>query len=107
MEQSHHETRGQGESTRPAETDALFGVLANANRRFVLEHLAERERDPTLEQLAAALAAWNDTLSPEDARIALHHVHLPKLEEVGIVTYDETISLTDDAAHSLDLVDAA
>jgi len=105
MEQSQHERFGQGESSGTAPTDELFGVLANANRRFVLEHLSNRESDPTLSQLAATLADWNETLSEEDARIALHHVHLPKLEEVGIVTYDETISLTNEAAVSLNLVD--
>lgn len=105
MEQTQHETNGQGDSSGTAETDELFGVLANANRRFVLQHLSDRANDPTLEQLAAAVAEWNKNLTREDARIALHHAHLPKLEAVGIVTCDETISLTDEAVESLNLVE--
>jgi DNA-binding transcriptional ArsR family regulator len=88
-----------------AETDELFAVLSNADRRFVLSHLAQRETPPALDHLAGALAEWSDDLSREDARIALHHVHLPKLEEAGLVTYDDTVELTDDADESLDLID--
>lgn len=106
MGRNHHEALEPAtDASATAETDELFAVLSNANRRFVLAHLAQRGTPPTLDPLAAALAEWSDDLSHEDARIALHHVHLPKLEDAGLVEYDDTVALTDDAADSLDLVE--
>ncbi|WP_135364930.1 DUF7344 domain-containing protein [Halosimplex halophilum] len=106
MGRNHHEAlEPAADATASDETDALFAVLSNADRRFVLSHLAQRETPPALDPLAGALATWNDDRSREDARIALHHVHLPKLEDAGLVTYGDTVELTDDADASLDLVD--
>jgi len=106
MGRNHHEALEPApDATSTVETDALFAVLADANRRFVLSHLAQRETAPALDQLTGALAEWNDDLDREDARIALHHVHLPKLEAASLITYDDTIELADDAATSLELVD--
>ncbi|QLH81020.1 DUF7344 domain-containing protein [Halosimplex pelagicum] len=106
MGRNHHEALEPApDATSTAETDELFAVLSDSNRRFVLSHLAQRETPPALDPLAGALAEWNDDLTREDARIALHHVHLPKLGDAGLVEYDETVRLTDDAADSLDLVE--
>ncbi|WP_415379819.1 hypothetical protein [Halosimplex sp. TS25] len=106
MGRSHHDALEPGtDATSTAETDELFAVLSNANRRFVLSHLSQRENSPALDPLAAAMAEWSDDLDREDARIALHHVHLPKLEEIGFVEYGDTVELTDDAPDSLDAVD--
>ena len=88
-----------------AETDDLLAVLANANRRFVLAHLSQREAPPSLAPLAAALSAWSDDLTHEDAQIALHHAHLPKLENAGLVEYDDTVELTERADESLAFLD--
>jgi len=106
MAQRNQETfEPETDATSTTGTDDLFDILANANRRFVLAHLSQRETPPSLGPLAAALAADSDDLSHEDARIALHHVHLPKLEEAGLVEYDDTVELTDEADASLELVD--
>ncbi|WP_206425091.1 DUF7344 domain-containing protein [Halosimplex salinum] len=86
-------------------TDDLFSVLSDANRRFVLAHLSQRDTPPALDPLAGALCEWDDDLSHEDARIALHHVHLPKLEDADLVEYGEQIELTDRAPESLALLD--
>jgi len=88
-----------------AETDDLLAVLANADRRFVLAHLSQRETPPSLAPLAAALSARSDDLTHEDAQIALHHAHLPKLENAGLVEYDDTVELTERADESLALLD--
>ncbi|MFC7140637.1 hypothetical protein ACFQMA_12485 [Halosimplex aquaticum] len=106
MGRSHYDALEPGtDAPSTAETDELFAVLSNANRRFVLSHLAEREHSPALDPLAAAMAEWSDDLDREDARIALHHVHLPKLEDAGFVEYGDTIELTDHAPDSLDIVE--
>jgi DNA-binding transcriptional ArsR family regulator len=106
MGRNHHEALEPAtDAGATADTDELFAVLSSAKRRFVLAHLAQRAAPPALDPLAGALAEWSDDLSHEDARIALHHVHLPKLREAGLVEYDDTVALTDDAAGSLSLVE--
>jgi hypothetical protein len=106
MGQHDHEAfEPETDGTSTAETDDLLDTLANADRRFVLAHLSQRETETSLGPLGAALAANSDDLSHEDARIALHHVHLPKLEAAGLLEYDDTIELSDEADASLELVD--
>jgi len=106
MGQRNHEAFGpETDETSTAGTDDLLDTLANADRRFVLAHLSQWETEPSLGSLAAALAADSDDFSHEDARIALHHVHLPKLEAAGLLEYDDTIELSDQADASLELVD--
>ena len=101
----HEAFEPETDGTSIAEPDDLFDTLANADRRFVLAHLSQRETGPTLGSLAAALAAKSDELPDKEARIALHHVHLPKLEAAGLLEYDDTIELTDKAGASLELLD--
>lgn len=75
--------------------DRIFGALSNARRRFVLYQV--RERGPTDEaDLATVVAAWEQGVPAEavsaetsrEVRIDLRHVHLPKLEDYGLVEYD-------------------
>jgi hypothetical protein len=72
-------------------------VLASDRRRVVLAVLAERSLPLGLEALAD-LVADREGESETDlrsVRIALHHVHLPLLSDVGVVSYDpETKRLT-------------
>jgi len=106
MGQRNHEAfEPETDATATAETDNLLAVLANADRRFVLAHLSQRETPPSLDPIAAALSTRTDDLTREDAQIALHHVHLPKLEDAGLVEYGDTVELTDRAEESLALLD--
>jgi hypothetical protein len=87
--------------------DELFQVLSNARRRYVIYYLAREGPQLGLNQLATKIAAA-ETGTPEaditgDERqrvyISLYQTHLPKLEEAGIVSYDDaerTVSLADD-----------
>jgi hypothetical protein len=83
--------------------DELHGLLSNRRRRCVLRSLLET---PTigLERLATRLACWeNDTDDPTDAEYdraytALASVHVPRLAEAGVVTFDR-------AAERVELVD--
>lgn len=71
--------------------DALFEVLADAQRRSVLVYLDERDGN------VAAFTDLIDALADEDAstdereRIAtrLRHAHVPKLAASGLVEYDD------------------
>ena len=87
-------------SITAAELDSLFEVLASSQRRRLLAHLVETDDDvATLPELAELLADGDD--DRERATIRLHHTHLPKLEDEGIVEYDarsETVRYRGSAA---------
>ncbi|MFC6823527.1 DUF7344 domain-containing protein [Halopelagius fulvigenes] len=83
--------------TLPSEVlDEHLALLANDQRRAIVEILAEENRSHQVRLLAGWTAAEErgvplDAL-PEEAvermEVKLHHVHLPKLDEAGIVEYD-------------------
>lgn len=73
-----------------------FGLLSDRRRRYVLRSLIETtdgvaEFDHLVDRVVELERAANDD-PPEDHRqrvaIALHHVHLPRLIETGVVEYD-------------------
>ncbi|WP_254768542.1 DUF7344 domain-containing protein [Salinilacihabitans rarus] len=88
--------------------DVIFELLKNRRRREVLEYLLEAEGTVTLGELAEQIAAWeNDTsvsaLSSDQRKrvyVALYQTHLPKMDDAGIVDYDQDrglIELSDNA----------
>ncbi len=88
--------------------DVIFELLKNRRRREVLAYLLEAEETVTLGELAEQIAAWeNDTevsaLSSDQRKrvyVALYQTHLPKMDDAGIVEYDQDrglISLADNA----------
>ena len=75
--------------------DTALELCQNTQRRIVLATLLERQQPATVADLTRAIASHehdgqtavsDETLSR--IRIALHHVHLPKVAEAGIVEYD-------------------
>lgn len=78
--------------------DDVFHLLQNRRRRLVLRYLTEHDT-PAVEmrEVAEQVAAWeNDTTVAaltSDARqrvyIALYQSHLPKLDERGVIEYDQ------------------
>ncbi|MFW5939448.1 MAG: DUF7344 domain-containing protein [Halolamina sp.] len=83
------------------ELDELVRVLANPVRRAVLRHFTANPTGSTLEGLAevAISAEVAIEIEPRDEldalMVALHHVHLPKLEAVGLLTYDPECNRAD------------
>ncbi|QUO46871.1 MULTISPECIES: DUF7344 domain-containing protein [Halorubrum] len=86
--------------------DALFSLLSNPRRRFILQHLNGIEGSVKLQALAGEVAAWENETDPESLTdkqrkrlyVSLYQTHIPKLEEAGIVEYDRDtgdIRLTD------------
>ncbi|WP_232701265.1 DUF7344 domain-containing protein [Halobacterium wangiae] len=73
---------------------ARHRLLAAPERRIVLELLAERTAPVDLGELATSVAqqARDDPApAPELAdrtKTRLHHAHLPKLDEAGVIDYD-------------------
>ena len=99
--------------------DAMFELLSNQRRRFVLHYLQQNGERAELGPLAEQVAAWENgtTLAEVDsgerksAYTSLQQFHLPKMDEEGLVSFDDrakTIELTEPAAEAnvyLELVD--
>ena len=89
--------------------DQFYRALASARRRRLLSFVIEHA-DSTVDELATVLAGWETTetgtmATDEDhdqLRLELMHVHLPLLEDLGLVEYD-----ADTGVVRVDDVDAA
>ncbi len=82
--------------TDPGDIGTAFELLAHSLRRATLTVLRDAGR-LSLDTLARAVMARGDSYVVGDdvpqldsVRIPLHHVHLPKLADAGMVTYDTT-----------------
>jgi hypothetical protein len=69
--------------------DALFGALADARRRRVIRILNDADAEViAVSALAEALASREPAGTATDRLVvSLSHVHLPRLDAVGIVDY--------------------
>jgi hypothetical protein len=78
--------------------DQVFHLLQNQRRRWVLKYLEGREGQVRMRDIAEQVAAWeHDTTvraltSKERQRvyIPLYQNHLPKLDEEGIIEYNQS-----------------
>jgi len=90
------------EQPAPPDDDApsgaeLFTVLKNSRRRHVLQFLLEEERRVSLAELAVHIAAEENDVSPGSVTsaqrkrvyVSLYQSHLPLLDEVGAVEYND------------------
>ena len=88
--------------------DVIFELLKNRRRREVLTYMLESDGTVTLGELAEQIAAWeNDTdvnaLNSDQRKrvyVALYQTHLPKMDDAGIIDYDQDrglIALSDNA----------
>lgn len=86
--------------------DDIFEILSNSRRRHLIHTLHQRGGEAALSELADRIAAAEhdiplSEISTDQRRrvyISLYQTHLPKLEEYGIVDYDEddkTVRLAD------------
>jgi len=93
--------------------DLVFDVLKNRRRRYALHYLRRADGSVELSELAEQVAAWeNDTTvgaisAAERKRVytALYQSHLPKLDEAGIVEYNQNRGIVElsGAAEQLDV----
>ncbi|UPW00291.1 helix-turn-helix domain-containing protein [Halorussus gelatinilyticus] len=65
-------------------TERLCGLLSDSLRRRALRALDPDEGTVALSQLADRIADESD----REVEMKLHHHHLPKLDEAGLVRYD-------------------
>jgi DNA-binding transcriptional ArsR family regulator len=82
-------------SEREASLDATFDALVNRRCRVVLRQLAESEDALGVDDLVTQLVEEldDDAASETRLRTALHHAHLPKLADAGLVDYDPDCGL--------------
>lgn len=81
--------------------DTVFEALSHRRRRYVLACLAEDEAPTPLTALAEEVASRENEapvseISHEEIlerRISLEHRHLPKLADVGLISYDREQNL--------------
>ena len=91
--------------------DHLFTSLAHPRRRYLLYTLKE-DTEWTIADIATKIVAWEQDV-PTDrveedemmrAYVSLYHVHVPKLVDQGMITFDrdaETIAYGEHTAQAL------
>ena len=96
----------------PAELDAveIHHVLSNERRQMVIDQLRETGETMSARALSEHIAEHETGESPpprnirQSAYVSLHQTHLPKLDELGIVEYDEsdkTVTLDEAASREV------
>lgn len=94
MKSTFTDTPNTHPATAELSTSEYHKLLSVDRRRLLLELLAEQVAPVGLTECATQLAAAEAEASdatPEavdDVALALHHIHLPKLAEFGVIEYD-------------------
>ena len=78
------------------ELDTVLDVCEHEHRRIVLAALADQQQSLSIDDLTNAIVKHNHHTPPTEAadetvtqiQTSLHHVHLPKLSEAGLIQYD-------------------
>ena len=83
-------------------TDAALDALADSRCRAVVERLGREDAPTELDELSSCLSP---EIAESNDRVALQlrHVVLPKLDDVGLVTYDWTANVVtlDEPGHRM------
>lgn len=100
---------GSGDADGRLTQAAAFDLLSCKRRRDALRFLRRGDGETELRPLSQQIAAWENDVPVEDvtyrerARVytALRQVHLPKMDDAGVVAFDRdegTVTLTDRAS---------
>ena len=87
----------------PLGGDEVFHLLQARRRRLVLRYLRDREGPVEMRDVAEQVAAWEHETTLEALRseerqrvyIALYQTHLPKLDEAGVIEYEQSRGVVD------------
>lgn len=81
-------------SLATSELNQTFELLTHPYRRYVLYYLTKESEVVGIDTLATAIGKWDGdhtgtdrTNNTKEAKTALHHTHLPKLADAGIITF--------------------
>ncbi|EJN61296.1 DUF7344 domain-containing protein [Halogranum rubrum] len=104
------ETVAQTE-TGGVETGEVFQTLSNQRRRFVVHALEQEQGALELRTLSTQVAAWENDKEPaavnsqERRRVynSLQQVHLPQMDDDGLVEYDKRSGTIEPTADIADL----
>lgn len=94
MSQVTHDVLQANARTDDLTESERYHILEADRRRQALAVLSDRTQPISLEDLATAVAEREgDADDPDQSAISsvattLHHIHLPKMAEVGVVEYD-------------------
>ncbi len=81
---------GRSNETGTPSSSELFAILEHRFRRTVLEYLSVHDPPISLAELVTVVA--EDKTVPESNHrqlvIELHHNHLPRLSDYGLISYD-------------------
>jgi len=88
------------------EFDTVLDACKHPHRRIVLAAFVETHQPVPVDDLANAIVTHNHHMPPTDVsgetltriRTALNHVHLPKLDEAGLVEYGSEHQLVEPTA---------
>jgi hypothetical protein len=93
--------------------DECFELLSNHRRRYTLHYLQQNGNQATLGELADQIAAWENDIPPEEVSYdqrkrvytSLQQVHLPRMDDTGVVEFDDRDGLVEPgpAAEDLDV----
>lgn len=87
----------------PGDASAAFDLLSDHRRRLLLYCLRDHAEEPA--ELEVVLSAWlehrQDEVDESVAAVEAHHVHLPKLEETGVIEYDPAARTIEYLGHPL------
>jgi|GEM_PF-924655 len=79
------------ETTRALTETDYHGLLVASRRRYVIDILLDNPRPIELTELATAVAKREDGDKPvSQVEAQLHHRHLPKMDEMGVIDYEPT-----------------
>jgi hypothetical protein len=83
------------DSEEELDPSEIHNVLRNDRRRRAIQHLRDADGPLSVDTLAEHIASieTGEDPPPRDVRksvyVSLHQTHLPKLDELGIVDYDQ------------------
>lgn len=78
-----------------------YEILSSRRRRSVIDALASSAGPVSLDSLASSVAALEAQIDPDDdsavqtIAVSLHHTHLPKMADYGVLEYDADANLVD------------
>lgn len=86
----------QTETPPPESADMLFSCLADQRRRMLLNYLSEHRKPCSINELARELSSRTTETAADEVKydrinemeISLFHLHVPKLEDAGVVEMD-------------------
>lgn len=78
-------------------TDVLYDILTDRRRRYTVHYLKQREGPVSIRDIAEQVAAWEnrkpvaelDSTERKRVYISLYQSHLPSMDEMGLIEYDE------------------